>query len=67
MAAPQQIDIQEPLQNNYLPILKKGELATDGSFLYLCSEHDQIEVFMEEQMFLFLKELFMAMHNQSDH
>ena len=50
--APKPLEVPTPLTNNGLPVLKKGELATDGYYLYLCREHGKIEIFIQEELFI---------------
>ena len=39
-----------PLSIEKLPVLKKGELATDGTYLYLCGENGEIQIFVNEEI-----------------
>ena len=49
------------------PVLKKGELATDGNYIYLCLEDGKVEKFVHEQRVLTMIQVNFASHIQQYH
>ena len=56
-----EIDL-EILSQSKLPLLKKGELATEGNFLFLHLDEGQIEVFIKDELLEMLTDFIIQMH-----
>ena len=51
-----------PLTKDNLPVLKQGELAMDGNYLYLGKKNGEIQRYISEELFHLIKEEAIRMH-----